>query len=724
MTNTPLNITAQTWLNKALLQHPKLDESLARKACQYAETLSEQCVSPYTESTLAQGLQMADLLLALNCDNATLAAAIVYPSLYYAQPNSEKAKQALDPTVIKLAQGAERMEAIHNIHKHPQDLNAQQSDQLRKMLLSIVDDVRIVLIKLAERLTTLRNLKYANTAQQHHIAKQCLTFYAALANRLGIGQLKWQLEDLSFRYLNPEAYFQISKALNMRRIERETFINTMLQDLQTLISESTVNDFSLSGRAKHIYSIYKKAERKQLPITEIYDASALRVLVPSVDDCYTILGLVHGQWPHIQKEFDDYIAHPKPNGYQSIHTAVVAGRGHNVEIQIRSYAMHEAAELGVAAHWKYKEGAGGQNTYEEKIARLRELMDWQKEITDTAETESYESIFSDRVYVFTPQGDVFDLPAGSTPLDFAYHIHSAIGHRCKGARVNEKMVPLTYALQTGERVEIITSKTEHPSRDWLNPQLGYLKTPTAKQKVRHWLKRQNYDTDLAQGQLLFDKAVKNTPFKKGDLAKLTKTLNVKKVEDVLVAIGSGHLGVASVLQQLQAQEGRTEKADIPLKIPQTKAHTPPSSPLTISGVGNLLTQPAGCCKPIPGDQIVGYITKGRGVTIHQTHCPNIQHEILTKPERIIEVDWQSAKATQQFPVDISLTAENQQGLVRDISSAITQADFNIVGLSTRLDRRENRGMIHITVELPNSAALHTLLTQLRQIPGVLDVHRI
>lgn len=708
------------WLEQVALHYPQIEKSTLETAIKYTQTLSKSAASPYTSSTLEQGLRMAKLLLELNCDSDTIAASIAYPSIYYAQPNRDKVNQALTVNVSKLIYGATRMEAIHDMHNRADTLNQQQVDNLRKMLLAIIDDIRIVFIKLAERLITLQYLKHCSSEQQHYLANQVMSFYAPLANRLGIGQLKWQLEDFAFRFLHPDEYFSISKALSMRRSERETFINETMTELNNLLNEHDIIDFSLSGRAKHIYSIYKKSQRKNLPVSEIYDASALRILVNSVPDCYSALSLVHQHWRHIEKEFDDYIANPKPNGYQSIHTAITKN-GNHVEIQIRTFHMHESAELGVAAHWKYKEGGSDtQENYEAKIERLRELISWQQEVTEGEDADLYSSIFSDRIYAFTPKGDVVDLPTGSTPLDFAYHIHTSVGNRTKGAKVNDKMVTLSHVLKTGDRVEIITSKHEQPSRDWINPQLGYLNTAHAIAKVRAWFKKQNFQSDLDLGNEMWEKATRHENLNKSDLAHVTKRFNVNKVDDLLAVIGSKHIGIHTVIAAIKAQKDTQTHIEPTHKL--VKPRQPKSSSFEINGVGNLLTHLAKCCKPIPGDEIIGYITKGRGISIHHTDCDNIKQDLLTKPERIIEVSWGNA-SNSTYPIDLTLIAEDRSGLVRDITSTIANEKLAILGLNSHVNRSTNEGIVHLTIEVNSNATFNHIRNQLLQIPGIINIMR-
>lgn len=712
-----------TWLSLADRFSSDEDRDLLKKSYEYAEKLSLTAASPYTTSTLDQGLKMASLLSDIQCDAQTLAAAIAYPSIYYAQPNKERATQTLSLPVSKLIYGAARMEAIHNMHRQSTALNQQQIDNLRKMLLAIVDDVRIVIIRLAERLITLEYLKKCSEEQQRYIAHQALDFYAPLANRLGIGQLKWQLEDLAFRYIDKDHYFSIARILKKRRAERNTVVNDTMNSVKQLLDQHGITHYDITGRSKHIYSIYKKMMRKQLPTTDIYDCQAIRVLVNNITDCYTTLSLVHDHWPHLKQEFDDYIANPKPNGYQSIHT-VIAIHDVNVEIQIRTFDMHHAAEGGIAAHWKYKEGTSEKQNYEEKIERLRELLKWQKEVNEDAQENLYESLFSDRIYAFTPQGDVFDLKAGSTPLDFAYLIHTSIGHRTKGAKVNDKIVPLTHRLETGDRVEIITSKQEQPSRDWMNPMLGYLKTQDAIQKVRHWFKKQNYDKDLANGTELFDKAIRHEEgINKSDLLLVTKRFNVKKPEDILVAIGCNHISVTQVIQQLkQCKTLSHETVPHDIKSKPTLHSSQHSSDLIVEGVGNLLTHIAKCCKPIPGDAIIGFITTGRGVSIHHHNCRNIQHELLTQPQRIIEVNWNSHCAGT-YPIDLMITADDRNGLVRDISAIVAQEKLAFLSLTTQLNHITNEVTIHITIELKSDLSIDYLRNQILQVPSVLKVVR-
>lgn len=730
--------TPARWLAHIQQYHTIKQPEVLADACALATELSAEDKSlPYADSSLSQGLHMASALLELQCDSHTLAAAIIYPSIYHYQPSKALLEKSLPRSVIKLAEGAVRLEAIQSMQAMPTKQNNTASkfsqntlDNIRKMLLAIVDDVRVVLLKLAEHIAILHYVKQCEPSVQQEVAQQTMNIYAPLANRLGIGQLKWLLEDLSFRYLNPDDYKKLSKGLNMRRQEREAFIESMKTTLHQLFKNSQITPVEITGRAKHIYSIYRKTQRKKVPLAEIYDASALRILVPTQEDCYTALGIVHNQWEPITQEFDDYITNPKPNGYRSIHTAVLTEAGVNVEIQIRTYEMHELAELGVAAHWRYKEGGSKSAAYEQKIDLLREVMDWQRELNDEQDEEQnalYKGLFNDRVYVFTPNGDVFDLPLGATPLDFAYQLHTQVGHRCRGAKVNGALVQLTHPLKTGDRVEIVTAKQEKPSRDWLNPELGYLVTSQAKNKVRHWFKKAAFAEDLSMGQAMWEKAVRHESIKRSDLDRVVQRFNFKTADDLLAAIGSGNLTPITVIHQIKALLAPKVDADAIDTVPIIKPHKTATkksatSGFKIEGVDDVLTQLARCCKPIPGDAIVGYITRGRGISIHQARCHNILQAQDQKPERLLEVQW-GDETPDQYPVDLSISAVDRQGLVRDISNTVLQEDIALLGINTRINRAKNQAFIQLTIEIDDLGPLGKLLSQLQHIDGVIKVSR-
>ncbi len=721
MDNTvnPLNLLALQWLEQRQQDPRGFDIGLLTQACQFASDYYQAITPLYVNSMLQQGLEMADELLNLNCDNNTIAASIVFPSIYYLGLEEEIIKKHLPIEVYSLARGVSKMDAVQQLN---QQKNSGRADNLRKMCLAMVDNVRIVLIKLAEQLVILKHLRNGTSEQQQQIASQVMHIYAPLANRLGVGQMKWQMEDLAFRYLNNDEYRKISQALKMRRKDRETFIHNFIDNLNRILTDAGVHNAEISGRAKHIYSIFRKICRKQVDFSQIYDTSAVRILVRTIEDCYKALSIVHTSWRHVFSEFDDYIAKPKPNGYRSIHTVIISPENIHVEIQIRTYQMHEESELGVAAHWQYKENAGVKtSSYSEKINWLRHIMDWQREVTDPS-NNLYHKIFEDRVYVFTPNGDVFDLETGATPLDFAYHIHTNLGHRCRGAKVNDIMTPLTHQLRTGDQVHIITGKEIAPSRDWLNPASHYLKTSAALQKVRSWFKRQEQEHYYNQGQALWEKLAKREGVPKNDAEKAVEFFKFKNLHELFIAIGSGSLGVVSVLNKIKHPE--VEEIKKPLivatKLPERTSQS--QEGLQIEGVGNLLTQLARCCRPIPGDTILGYITKGRGISVHQQDCRNLQFILKKHPERLFKVTW-GQNSLQNYPVEILIEAEDRSGLIRDISNVIATAHLSLLGLSTRVDKLENMAYIDLTIEIKSLSPLKKILIQLQQVSGVRRVQR-
>ena len=710
------------WLEGVKSKHPKIDTLLLAKACEMADSFADDSTHFFRQDPFNLGLCIADELLELNCDSDSISAAILYPSAIIHPLDLEKLAERLNPAVAKLIKGSLLIESLQATqdHKSP-EARAAQADKLRKMLLAIVDDLRVVLLKLAERLIILKHLRHASPEEQKSVAQEVMNVYAPLANRLGLGQLKWQLEDWSFRYLHRESYEDIFKLLKMRRIEREAHVGNMIAHLTQLIESTHIDSVKISGRAKHIYSIYRKLANKQLTMDKIYDMVALRILVPTIQDCYAVLGIVHATWKHIQSEFDDYIARPKPNGYRSVHTAIMDETQHPVEIQIRTFDMHEEAELGVAAHWVYKEGSS-QPSYENKINVLRSLFDWQKELSEETRQLS-EQLLNDHVYVFTPNGDVIDLEQGSTPLDFAYHIHTELGHSCRGAKVNGALLPLTYQLKTGDRVSVLTTKNGHPSRDWLRESHGYLKSGRARQKVAAWFKKQSLDEHIAHGHQLWEKACRLTVIPKQDFARALKHFNFKTSEGLMAAIGSGDLKIGTIFNYLEIEHPDYEIHAA--HSPEIKTSSPKKSPkssIIIEGVGDLFTQIARCCKPIPGDHIMGYITRGRGVTIHQKACGNIVQALETRAERVLQVSW-GEQIAQRYSIDLLVETAHRIGIGRDISNIIANEKINLTHFSTRGNETRNRNFIDLTIEIESLEVFHQLVKHLQHLPDVLDVKR-
>jgi len=720
-------IDVNTWLHH-IAGEQALNMPLIRQAAILAQLAGEEQATPNGESCLHQGLVMAEILFELHMDEEAIAAAILFPSVCYADFSLEDVGEQLGSKVAKLIEGTQRMNAIQALHQQYGRRNQLQPsmDNLRKMLLAMVDDIRVVLIKLAERLCVLRQVKMFNAQQRKQVAEETDLIYAPLANRLGIGHLKWQLEDLSFRYLQPAIYKDITHSIKESRVVREQFVKNFIAELQQILTAAHVNHVTITGRAKHIYGIYRKMQRKDVSIGEIYDALAVRILVDNVADCYAALGHINAHWEHIPKEFDDYIAQPKPNGYRSIHTAIIGPDNKHVEIQIRSYDMHQESELGVAAHWQYKEEGALKSDYGDKITWLRQVMDWQQGVSEQDQTgPTLSQVFADRVYVFTPAGDVVDLPKGATPLDFAYHIHSEIGHRCRGGKVNDVLVPLTYKLKTGEQVSILTTKSGHPSRDWLNPHLGYLKTSRAKAKVHHWFREQEYDRNVQQGQELIGKELRRLNFKMADLEKIAPRLNYKNTNDLLAGLGRGDVRSGSIVSALQQELEKKAPPPTAAPLPGAAPTARPSvgSGIIVRGVGQLLSHVANCCKPIPGDAIIGYVTINRGVSIHRKDCQNILRLLEGSKARLIEVSW-GKKGKEKYPVDLVINAYDRQGLVRDITSLLANEHIALLGINSLTNRREHSAKINLTIEIDNLHPLSRILARLEQLSNVVSVQRV
>jgi GTP pyrophosphokinase len=720
--NTEGYVNLETWLQHLQQQFAVGDASLLRQAYSLVQLIGTENAAPNGQSCLQQGLVMAEILAELNVDAETLCAGLIYSSVQYAGLNLDDVSEQLGPKVAKLVKGAKEMDALHDLHERSEQRGQLHTtiDNLRKMLLAMVDDIRVVLIKLAERLCILRNCQLLSDEEKKREAKETMDIYAPLANRLGIGHLKWELEDLAFRYLNPELYKKISKSLKAKREERELYVKNIIESLKDIVLQLGIKEFDVTGRAKHIYSIYRKMSRKHVDVDEIYDTIAFRVLVPSIEDCYTVLGQMHSLWESIPKEFDDYISQPKPNGYRSIHTAVIGPEQVQFEIQIRTFTMHQESELGVAAHWAYKEGKQAKTDYEAKIALLRQVMDWQKEVTES-EDELYSQIFSDRVYVFTPNGDVIDLPTGATPLDFAYHIHSDIGHRCRGAKANGHMVTLTHELQTGERIEILTTKEGHPSRDWLNPHLGYLKTARAKAKVLNWFRKQEYENNRHDGQELFEKELKRLGIKNIALDKLASQLHYRNIDDLFAALGRGDLTLHTLLNAAALRE-ETQKPEAEPVFTKAKISETKPTDVIVEEVGNLLTHMALCCKPIPGDEIIGYITLGQGVSVHRKDCSNILNASEQQQRRLIEVKW-GQRTSSKYPVDLIINAYDRPGLVRDISNLLANDDISIINLNCVTNKNDHTAHITLTIEIDSLNPLSRILARINQLPHITEVKR-
>lgn len=682
------------------------------------------------EPYIQHSLSVADILAGIRMDYETVAAAVLHDVVEDTDISLDEVRRRFGGNIANLVDGVTKMMVIQTF-KGLEDVSKKekkervQAESLRKMLLAMVEDVRVVLIKLADRTHNMRTLAVLPEDKQKRIATETLDIYAPLANRLGMWQIKWELEDLSFRYLQPQLYKEIAKMLDERRVDREEFISNFIQTLQDELDKVHVKA-EISGRPKHIYSIYRKMQRKNIDYHQVYDTRGVRVLVDTIPECYTVLGIVHALWRHIPGEFDDYIATPKQNNYQSIHTAVFGPDGKVVEVQIRTHKMHQDNELGVAAHWRYKEGTEYDAGFERKINWLRQLLDWKEEIVDAGEfVDQFKSdAFEDRIYVFTPKGNVIDLPEGATPLDFAYHIHTEVGHRCRGAKVNGHMVPLTYKLKTGEQVDILTVKRGEPSRDWLNPDLGYLKTSRARSKVMHFFKMLNFDKNAADGRNLLEKELSRLGLTEVNYERLARRLEFPKVEEFLAALGRNDLKISRVvrlIQELRQEEQSRQQPVIQPRAPQSDKSG--GGDVTIAGVGDLLTQIAKCCKPVPGDEIAGYITRGRGITIHRKDCPNVLRYISQSPERLIDVEWSNKGTEQVYPVDVQIKAFDRQGLLRDVAALLSNEKVNIIAVNTLSEKKSHTVNMLLTLEINDLSGLSKILFKISSLPNVLEVRR-
>lgn len=722
-TDTPESIEA--WLKALGQSYPANEIGVIEKACEVARQAHHGQTRASGEPYFFHSLAVAAILAELRLDYETIAAAILHDVVEDTDLTLEDVRERFGKSVSSLVDGVTKMDLIQGIRTASETSPQEhaQAENLRKMLLAMAADVRVVLIKLADRLHNMRTLGSLPEHKQQRIASETMEILAPLANRLGIWQIKWELEDLSFRYLKPETYKQIADSLKERRIDRERYIDNFVTQLQMALDEEGIKA-EVEGRAKHIYGIWKKMRRKNQDFHEIYDVRAVRVLVDDVPDCYGVLGTVHTLWQYLPGEFDDYIATPKENNYRSIHTAVVGPSGKTVEVQIRTHEMHQESEFGVAAHWRYKEGSKSDKSFDSKIAWLRQLLDWKDEVAEASEfVDQFKSeVFADRVYVFTPLGNVIDLPRGATPLDFAYQIHTEVGNRCRGAKVNGHIVPLTYKLQTGEQVEVLTVKKGGPSRDWLNPHLGYIKTNKAHSHIQHWFRLQNYDHNVTDGRAMLERELKRMGYADVSFEKIANKLKQKNVSDMMAAIGRGDIKPSRAIRAAsELTESRAPEESIAPIIHGETKHKPPTG-IRVQGVGDLLTKFAGCCKPVPGDPITGFITRGHGITVHRQDCHNILNAISSSPERLVEVDWGS-KATGSYLVDIEIVAFDRPGLLRDITTQLANEAINAIAVNTETNKDSNIAYMVITAEIPDIDTLSMVLARINQIPNVTEVRR-
>jgi len=731
--------TAAVPLEKLLEQLPDTyslaDRDLVQRAYRVAEEAHREQKRASGEPYINHCLAVASILAELRVPPEVIAAGLLHDTVEDTTVTLHDLRRDFGDTIATLVDGVTKLTNLPRVSRGDQhaengngkdDVNTEQpvvlgrradmvSETLRKTFLAMGDDVRVVLIKLADRLHNMRTLGYMPEHKRKRIAQETLDIFAPLANRLGIWQIKWELEDLAFRYVNPEKYKEIAEQLAGRRPDREAQIETIKDNLAKLLERNNIKA-EISGRPKHIYSIYKKMAKKGKPFDLVRDVRAVRLIVPDVPSCYAALGVIHTHWRPIPGEFDDYIAAPKDNFYQSLHTAVIYDDRRPVEVQIRTADMHQSAEYGIAAHWRYKEGTKqADKAFEQRINWLRNMMEWRSDVKDAAEfVESMRTdVFQDRVYVFTPRGDIIDLPAGSTPIDFAYHVHTDIGHRCRGARINGKLVPLYQELKTGDQVEVLTAKRGGPSRDWLNSNLGLVKTQRAKSKIRVWFKKQEDEQNLAQGRATLEREISRLGIGEVNFERMARSLGFKVPDEMFISLGTGDLSVSRVIKEFSEE---VEIADI-LSATGTASEATSTDAVEVVGLKGLLSSMARCCNPTPGDQIVGYITRGRGATIHRQDCPNILR--LKDRERLLQVGWGRSERT--YPVPVEIKAYDRQGLMGDISNLLDGENVNIVDVTVKVNR--SLADLHLIVEVRDLAQLSRILTRIENLPNVLEAQR-
>jgi len=717
------------WIRSIADGRSPAEVEFIHRACEFAQRLHQGQVRASGEPYFQHSLSVANILAQLRLDHETIAAALLHDVLEDTPITLNELRTEFGDTVARLVDGVTKMGQIQEFRGQSKKSKKEeaQAESLRKMFLAMVDDVRVVLIKLADRTHNMRTLHHLREEKRKRIARETMEIFAPLASRLGIWQIKWELEDLSFRYIEPELYKKIAAMVDERRINRERYISEVAQKLKVELRLRGI-EAEVSGRPKHIYSIWRKMKRKGVDFDQIYDVRAVRVLVKEMADCYASLGIVHTLWRPIPGEFDDYIAAPKDNLYQSLHTAVIGPEGKTIEVQIRTYEMHQNAELGVAAHWRYKEGAKSDANFDRKITWLRSLMEWKEDVADAHEflDQIKTEVFQDRVHVLTPEGDVVDLPHGATPIDFAYYIHTEVGHRCRGAKVNGRIVPLNYALQNGDQVEILTAKRGGPSRDWINPHLGYIKTSRARAKVRYWFKHLNYEENVSNGRIILERELRRLGVPEINYEKLAQEFKYNKVEDFLAAIGRNDISIThltgAINDLLESAEPKEKEVwHLPAALPSHDKKS--STGIQVQGVGDLLTNLAQCCRPVPGDvEIIGYITQGRGVTIHRGDCPNVLRLKEKSPERLIAVDW-GGQNDITYPVDVQIEAFDRPGLLRDITAVFANEKINLTTVSVITTKHEHKAKVLATLDIANIDQLSRVLTMVEQLPNVTEVRR-
>lgn len=700
------------------------DLKLIRRAYEFANKAHKGQQRRSGESYISHPIAVAEILTELEMDAATLAAALLHDVVEDTPVTEEELTAEFGTEIKELVDGVTKLGRLRYLSKEE-----QQAENLRKMFLAMAKDIRVILIKLADRLHNMRTLKHLPPEKQQRIATETLEIFAPLAHRLGISKIKFELEDISLRYLNPQQYYRIVNLMAKKQAEREEYVLQVIETMKNKLGEIDIKA-EVSGRAKHIYSIYRKMTKQNKQFNEIYDLLAVRVIVDSIKDCYAILGIVHTLWKPMPGRFKDYIAMPKPNMYQSLHTTVIGPRGEPLEIQIRTWEMHRTAEYGIAAHWLYKEGSDltKDMSFVQKMAWFREILEWQQDFKDAQEfMETLKiDLFADEVFVFTPKGSVISLPKGSVPIDFAYRIHTDIGNRCIGAKANGKIVPLDYKLQTGDIMEILTSKTSFgPSRDWLK----IVKSPQAKSKIRAWFKKEKREENIIKGREMLEREIKKNGLEASEalteknLQDIMTKFNFTKEEDFLASIGYGavstHQVMTRLLEKIKKEHPESTRTLTDFRDGQKQQRK--GGGVRVKGVDNLLFRFSRCCNPVPGDEIVGFITRGRGVSIHRTDCPNIQNE-ADENQRLLEVEWESSPANE-YSVDIEVTGLDRRGLTIEVMNAIAETKTDISAVQARADKRKIASIL-LTIHIRNVDHLHTVVERIKRVKDIYTVRRI
>ena len=699
------------------------DVELIKRAYRVAEKAHRRQKRASGEAYINHCVGVAAILVELGAPIPAVVAGLLHDTVEDTNITIEDLERDFGGEIAALVNGVTKLTQLPRVShsgKRSKDPLATKGDlakeTLRKTFLAMGDDVRVVVIKLADRLHNMRTLSHLPPEKQKRIAKETLEIFAPLANRLGIWQMKWDLEDLAFRYVYPEGYKEIASSIAQRRVDREKALSKISDHLREVLAQNGIKA-EVTGRPKHLYSIYRKMERKGVPFDMVYDVRGVRVIVDSESDCYLALGTIHSHWKPVPGTFDDYIATPKDNFYQSLHTAVIYDDGKTLEVQIRTPEMHENAEYGIAAHWRYKEGRARDDAFEQRVLWLRRLMEWRQDIDDAGDfvAAMQSDVFDDRVFVFTPKGDIIDLPSGSTPIDFAYHIHTAIGHRCRGAKVNGKLVSLDTKLETGDAIEILTAKRGGPSRDWLNPSLEMVKSQRARSKIRQWFRKQDLEQNISHGRLLLERELRRLGMENLAYEKISREVGFSQVNDLLAAIGTGDLNLSKIVNVVVPEEEQEFEAEFDLDESSQELQ---SGEVSILGLSGLLTRLARCCKPAPGDPIVGYITRGRGATIHRQDCPNVLR--IKDRERLVQVSWGRPQHT--YPVSVRIRAYDRDGLMRDVSTLVSNEGINMS--SIQVATKNSLATFDLVMGITDVSQLSRVLNRLEALPNVLEARRL